>query len=367
MDHLFVGIMAVTVDNVIMYCIGLFLILLAVKTDVSPAFFLPFGFGTILANLPFAPILTETSPVAFLLKGGLLLEALSLILLLMLGAMSDFSCFLRRPSSFIYSIPANLGLFAVLFAATALGFTEKQAAAIGILGSIHGPAAIYVATQFSQGLLAPLALLAYLGPLLLPVLQPPLIRLLTTPKERCLKINPMAEERPVSRRTKIFFSVGVVLLIGVTAPFALMMVCMLLFGNLLRESGLLILDSAEPKNKWMRLSTGLLGFLIGVTMGAGSFLRPEVAMLIGLSILAIVIDTASGVLCIKMMNRVFAKKVNPMLGVCGISYIPVAARIVADMALQEDKENCILPYAQSIHSAAGVTAVIIGGILLACL
>jgi len=367
MDHLFVGMTAVTVDNIIMYCIGLFLIILAVKTDVSSAFFLPFGFGTILANLPFVPILTETSPIAFWLKGGLLLEALSLILLIMLGAKSDFSGALRRPSSFIYSIPAHFGLFAVLFAATGLGFSEKQAAVIGILGAVHGPAAIYVATQFSQGILAPLALLAYLHPVLLPVLQPPLIRLLTTPQERCFKIHFTAEERPVSRRTKIFFSVGVVLLIGVTAPFAVMMVCMFMLGNLLRESGLMNQELSETKNSWIQLSTGVLGFFIGITMGANSFLRPEVALLAGLSMLAVVVDTASGVLCIKIANRVFAKKVNPMLGVCGISYLPISARIVADMALREDRENDILCYAKSIHSAAGVTAVIVGGILLASL
>jgi len=367
MDHLFSGVMGLTVGNATMLLIGLFLIWLAVKNDVSSPFLASLGFGTILANIPFMPIVAEGSPITFLLKGGIFLELLPLALLVAIGMMSDFSYLLRWPVAFLYSIPAQLGLFAVLSAATAWGFTMKQAAAIGILGAVQGPAAIYVATQFSIGLLAPIALIAYLHPLLQPVIQPPLIKLLTSKKDRCICMDEARMQRPVSRRVRILFPIGITVTAGLIAPLAVTMISLLMFGNLLRECFLWKYPTMLGKTDTTKWGAGIMGFFIGVTMGADTFLTPEVAVLTGFSLLAILLDVASGVLFIKIMNNVLARKVNPMLGACGVSFLPASARIIADLASAENQGNNIVSHAISIHSAAGIVSVIVSGLVLICI
>ena len=364
MDHLFSGVMGLTDGNVIMFLIGFLLLWISVKNDVTSSFLASLGFGTILANIPFMPIAAEGSPITFLLKGGIFLELLPLALLVVIGAMSDFSHLIRWPASLFYSIPAQLGLFAVLSAAAAWGFTMKQAAAISILGAVQGPAAIYVATQFAVGLLAPIALMAYLHPLLQPIIQPPLIKLLTTKKDRCICMDDARMQRPVSKTAKILFPVGITVVVGLIVPLAVTMIGLLMFGNLLRESVLLKCPETLAKTAVSQWGTAMMGFFIGIAMGADTFLTPEVAVLAGFGLLAILLDVAGGVLFIKIMNIGLTQKINPILGACGVSFFRVSAKVIADMAGEENARNSMIGYANGIHAANGIISVIVSGLIL---
>ena len=368
MDHLFSGVMGLTGGNITMFLIGFFLIWLAVKNKVSSSFLVSLGFGTILANIPFTPIAIEGSPITFLLRSGIFLELLPLALLVVIGAMSDFSYLIRWPGSLFYSIPAQFGFFVVLSAAAAWGFTMKQAAAVSILGAVHGPAAIYVATQFAIGLLGPIALIAYVHPLLQPILQPPLIKLLTSKKDRCIRMDEARMHRPVSKSAKILFPLAITLAVGLIAPFAATMIGLLMFGNLLRECVLLKYPETIAETDVAKCLTGIMGFFIGATMSADTFLTPEVAVLTGFSLLAILLGVACGVLFIKIINIALTKKINPMLGACGVSFfLPSSANILADVACEENHGNSMTCYANSIHAANGIVSVIVSGLVLICI
>lgn len=367
MDHFFSGVLGLTVENIMMFLIGFFLIWLADKNTASSSFLVSLGFGMILANIPFTPIAAEGSTVAFFLKDGFFLEVLPLALLVMLGAASDLSYLIRWPASLFYSIPAQLGFFVVLSAASACGFTMKQAAAISILGSVQGPSAIYVATQFAVGLLGPIALVAYLHPLLQPILQPPLIKLLTSKEDRRICMDETRMRRPVSQKAKILFPLGITLAAGLIVPLAAAMIGLFLFGNLLRECVLIKCPEPLEKTNALKWGTGIMGFFIGTAMGADVFLTPETAVLAGFSLLAILLDVACGVLFIKMINLVLTKKTNPMLGACGVSFLPASAGVIADMAREENLGNNMLDYANSIHTANGIISVIVSGLVLICI
>ena len=366
MEHFFSGVAALTVTNIGMLLTGLIVIWLAVKEDGSRFFLAFLGFGMILANIPFSPIAAEGSPIAFLLKGGIFFELISLLLLVMFGAASDFSFCLRWPVSLLYSIPAQIGLFAVLPAAAIWGFTLQQAAAIGTLGAVPAPAAIFIATQFAHGFLAPIALVAYLYPLLQPVLRPPLVKLLTNREERCILMPEEKLLRPVSRKAKILFPLGITLLVGLIAPLAVTMIGLLMFGNFLRECLLIRQPDLLLRSRAASWCEGVMGFFIGLTMNAELFFTPQVAGLAGLSLFAVLLDIAGGILFIKFMNHFLSKKINPALGAYGVSFLPASIRTATPAAITDNPQTNIILYACSMRSAAAVVSVVVGGLVLLC-
>ena len=363
MNELIIGILAFDLKMAGMMVIGLILIYLAIKKDYEPALLLPIGFGTILANIPFSSAIGEHGPLTILFNAGISTELFPLLIFIAIGAMIDFSILLRNPFMLLFGAAAQFGIFFTLIMATILGFDIKEAASIGIIGAADGPTSIYVANRFAQHLLAPITVAAYSYMALVPIIQPPIIRLLTTKDERKIRMDTFGGTVPKS--VKIIFPVAITIIVGIIAPTAVALVGFLMFGNLLRECGVLNKLANSAQNELSSLVTILLGITIASTMTAEQFLKLETLFIFGLGLVAFIFDTAGGVLFAKFLNLFLKKKVNPMIGAAGISAFPMSARVIQKMGQQEDRQNFLLMPATTANVAGQIGSVVAGGLILA--
>ena len=357
----------------LMYAIGGLLIFLAVRKDYEPMLLLPIGFGAILVNLPFGAVWEyEGAPgvLQIFYEAGIVTEIFPVLIFVAVGAMIDFSPLLKNPKMFFLGAAAQFGIFAAIFAAAAigglfpsLGIDLKSAAAIGIIGAADGPTSIFVAAKFAPQFLAPISVAAYSYMALVPIIQPPVIRLLTTQNERRMRME--YSDKKISRTTLILFPIVVTVVSGILAPICVPLVGLLMFGNLIRESGVLERLSKSAQNELANLVTLLLGITIGATMRADQFLQPMTLLIMGIGFAAFVFDTAGGVLFVKLLNLFIKNKINPMVGAAGISAFPMSARIIQRMGQQEDRQNFLLMSAVSANVAGQVASAIAGGMVLA--
>ena len=356
------GILAFTWGNALMIIIGLVLIYLAIVKEYEPVLLLPIGFGCILANLGMAASATGDGFLSVLYRAGIQSELFPLLIFVGVGGMIDFSPLLAQPHLALLGAAGQFGIYGTLILATLIGFNLNEAASIGVIGAIDGPTAIYVAGKLAPEMLAPIAVAAYSYMSLVPIIQPPVMKLLTTRKERLIRME--YSPKPISKKALIIFPIAVTIVISLLAPTAAPLIAALMLGNLLKESGVVDRLNKSAQNEIINISTLFLGLTIGGTMTAASFLNWNTLFILGLGLLAFILDTAAGVMFGKFMSFVTGGKINPLIGACGISAFPMAGRLSAKMAQDEDFENFILMHAMGSNTAGQLGSVIAGGLLL---
>ncbi len=354
------GLRNFTWGNAVMIAIGLVLIALAVIKEYEPVLLLPIGFGCIMANLGMS---NEVGFMKVIYDAGIKSELFPLLIFVGVGAMIDFSPLLSQPKLVLLGAAGQFGIYGVLLIAILLGFDLKQAASIGVIGAIDGPTAIFVSSKLAPEMLAPIAVAAYSYMSLIPIIQPPIMKLMTSKKERMIRMD--YSPRPVSRTALVLFPILITVFISLIAPDAAPLIAALMLGNLLRES--LVVDrlSKAAQNEIINIATLFLGLAIGSTMTAAAFLNWATLKILVLGLLAFVLDTVAGLLFGKLMAWVSGNKINPLIGACGISAFPMAGRLSAKMAQDEDFDNFILMHAMGSNTAGQLGSVIAGGLLLA--
>ncbi|HSV56491.1 MAG TPA: sodium ion-translocating decarboxylase subunit beta [Magnetospirillaceae bacterium] len=368
MEEVFAGFFAADYRQFVMYAIGGALIWLAVKKEYEPMLLLPIGFGAILTNLPLGFAVGTAEDPGFLrvlLDAGIMNELFPVLIFIAVGAMIDFGPLFKNPMMIFFGAAAQVGIFCTVLVAVAMGFDLRVASAIGIIGAADGPTSIFVARRFALEYLGPITVSAYSYMALVPIIQPPVIRLLTTRKERTMRME--YREESVPRHLKILFPILVTMIAGFVVPISVPLIGALMFGNLVRESGVLERLSKAAQNELASLVTLLLGITIGSTMNAATFLQWETLMILGMGLAAFMFGTAGGVLFAKLVNLFLPRnrKINPMIGACGISAFPMSARVIQRMAQEEEKGNIILMQAVSANVSGQLGSVIAGGMILA--
>ena len=354
-----------TLPQIIMWCIGGVLIYLAIEKQMEPTLLLPMGFGAILVNLPVAVEGTGVQMVLDTLfsigiEGA---ELFPLMLFIGIGAMIDFQPLLTNPKLMIFGAAAQFGIFFTLAAASLLGFELPDAASIAIIGAADGPTSIFVATELGSKYLGPIMVAAYSYMALVPLVQPPIIKLCTSKAER--KIRMQYKGKPVSKLTKILFPIVVTVIVGLVAPDAVALIGFLMFGNLIRECGVMSSISETAQNVLANLITIFLGITIASQMKADEFLHPDTLIIIGLGLVAFIFDTFGGIMVAKIMNLFSKEKINPMIGAAGISAFPMSARVVHKLGLEEDNQNFLLMHSIGVNVSGQIASVIAGGLILA--
>ena len=375
MSFLLEGITAVTWQQAVMYVVGIILIWLAVKKEYEPSLLLPLGFGAILVNLPYSGVVDQmvqgkipaAGIIEWLFKTGIeASEAMPILLFIGIGAMIDFGPLLSQPVLFLFGAAAQFGIFAAILIACLMGFDLRDAASIGIIGAADGPTSILVSQVLGSRYIGPIAVAAYSYMALVPIIQPFAIRLVTTRKERCIHMeyNP----KSVNKQLRIAFPMAVTIIVGLISPQSVALVGFLMFGNLLRECGVLGSLSQTAQNEFANIITLLLGITISFSMRAEQFVNPATLMIMVLGLVAFVFDTIGGVLFAKLINvflKMAGKKpVNPMIGGCGISAFPMSSRVVQRMAAREEPGNIILMQAAGTNVSGQVASVIAGGLVI---
>lgn len=368
-DELFQGIYGLADIGILsMFVIGFILIWLAVKYDYEPVLLLPMGIGCILANIPghYAVLDTPGSEgfLNVLYNAGIANELFPVMIFIAIGAMCEFDPLMRSPFVMLFAAAAQFGIFATAIFAALMGFPFNEAAAIGIIGAADGPTTIFVASRYATDILGPLSVAAYCYMSLVPVIQPPIIKLLTTKEERKIRM-PFMGEKPISDTARFVFPLLIIMIAGVIAPISVPLIGSLMFGNLLKVSGVTDELANCAKNDLSNLVTLFLGITVGSTMTAENFLTFDVFKILCLGAVAFVFDTAGGVIFAKILNLFMTKKINPMIGACGISAFPMSGRVIAKMALKEDPTNFIIQHAIGVNVAGQIASVIAGGLVLA--
>lgn len=371
MNFLLSGLTSVTVPQLIMYLVGFLLIYLAIKKGYEPSLLLPMGFGAILVNLPLSGVIDQTLPgigdthgiIQWLFESGIeASEALPLLLFIGIGAMIDFGPLLSNPIMMLFGAAAQFGNFLTISVAVLLGFNLTDAASIGIIGAADGPTSILVSQILKSNYIGPIAVAAYSYMALVPLVQPFAIRLVTTKKERMIRMpyNPVS----VSKRIRIIFPIAVTMIAGFVAPQSVSLVGFLMFGNLLRECGVLHSLSDAAQNILANLVTLLLGITVSFSMRAEAFVTWQTLVILALGLVAFVFDTIGGVLFAKFINLFRKNKINPMIGAAGISAFPMSARVVQKMSIKEDPTNHLLMHAIGANVSGQIASVLAGGIVL---
>ena len=365
LSELFANVGNVTWQHAVMWCIGGVLIYLAIAKKMEPALLLPIGFGTILVNLPLSGAVTQGEEVGvlpLLFDSGIANELFPLLLFIGIGAMIDFEPLLSNPKLFLFGAAAQFGIFFTLSMARLFNFDLHDAASIAIIGAADGPTSIFVANVLNSQYIGAITVAAYSYMALVPIVQPPVIRLLTTKTER--RIRMAYTPGSVSKTTKILFPVLITAVVGIVSNRSAALIGFLMFGNLLRECGVLNSLSDAAQNVLSNLITLILGITITAHMTAAEFLRVDTLLILGLGLIAFVFDTVGGVLFAKIMNLFVKNKVNPMIGAAGISAFPMSARIIQKMGQQEDPQNFLLMHAVGANVSGQIASVIAGGIIL---
>lgn len=371
MDFLLDGILAVTWQQCVMYVVGALLIYLAIEKGYEPALLLPMGFGAILVNLPNSGVLNQMVEgigesqgiIQWLFEIGIdASEAMPLLLFIGIGAMIDFGPLLSNPKMLLFGAAAQFGIFFAMTAAVLLGFDLADAASIGIIGAADGPTSILVSQVLHSNYIGPIAVAAYSYMALVPIIQPMAVKLVTTKKERRIKMpyNP----RNVSRRLRICFPILVTVIAGFIAPMSVSLVGFLMFGNLLRECGCLGSLSETAQNVLAKLITLLLGITISFSMKADQFVNKNTIIIMALGLVAFVFDTIAGVMFAKLLNLFSKTKVNPMVGAAGISAFPMSARVIQKLGQEADSQNHLLMHAVGANVAGQIASVLAGGMIL---
>ncbi|MEM4406714.1 MAG: sodium ion-translocating decarboxylase subunit beta [Candidatus Methanomethylicaceae archaeon] len=356
------GYFNITIGNVVMISVALVLIYLAIKKEYEPLLLLPIGFGALLANMPLSGI-AELGGFLYYIHNYLLETGIIPILIFIgIGAMTDFGPLLSSPKSFILGAAAQIGIFLAIMLAFSMGFSVNEAGAIGIIGSADGPTTVYTAAKLAPHLLGPVAVAAYSYMSLVPIIQPPVIRALTTKKERTVRMPPLLRE--VSKREKLLFPIITTVIACLLVPTSTPLIGALMVGNLFRESGVTERLSKAAQNELINLSTILLGLGVGGTMKAESFLTVSTLMIIGIGAFAFATATAGGVLMGKFFYLATKGKFNPMIGAAGVSAVPMSARVVQKMAAKEDPENFLLMHAMGPNVAGVIGSAIVAGIII---
>ena len=369
MLELFSNVTNITWQQIVMWIIGGVLIFLAIKKEMEPTLLLPMGFGAILVNLPLSgavtqPGATEEGVIDVLFNAGIANELFPLLLFIGIGAMIDFGPLLSNPKLMIFGAAAQFGIFFTLGVATLMGFELKDAASIAIIGAAGGPTSIFVAGFFKSNYLGPIMVAAYSYMALVPVVQPPIIKLLTSKNERMIRME--YKQNNVPKSTKILFPIVITMITGIVSPQSVALIGFLMFGNLIRECGVLDNLSETAQKVLANLVTLFLGLTIATRMQAEAFLSLQTLMIIGLGLVAFIFDTAGGVLFAKLLNVFLpkGKKINPMIGAAGISAFPMSARVVHKMGLKEDPQNFLLMHSIGVNVSGQIASVIAGGMIL---
>ena len=366
------GFSAITPGQVIMLIVSFVLLYLAIVKQFEPLLLLPIGFGMFLANLPLAGLMAEpvgqfgqegfqAGGLLYYLYMGVKLGIYPPLIFMGVGAMTDFGPLIANPKSILLGAAAQFGIFAVFIGAILLGFNAQEASSIGIIGGADGPTAIFLTAKLAPHLLGPIAVAAYSYMALVPIIQPPIMRALTTKEERSVV---MEQLRPVSKKERVIFPIFVTLLVSLILPSAAPLVGMLMLGNLLRESGVTERLSKTAQNELMNIVTIFLGVTVGATANAETFLRPQTLMIIGLGLLAFAFGTAAGVLLGKIMYKATGGKVNPLIGSAGVSAVPMAARVSQVVGQQENPGNFLLMHAMGPNVAGVIGSAVAAGLLL---
>jgi oxaloacetate decarboxylase beta subunit len=391
MSELFIGFTSMAsydgLLRIIMILVGILLIYLAITKEYEPMLLLPIGFGAILVNLPLSAVISHGGEPGFLqilFNAGIATELFPVLIFIAVGAMCDFGPMFKNPVMMFFGAAAQFGIFLTVLAVIALtrafpqlGFDLSDAATIGIIGAADGPTSIFVATKFARevvladgtkvmrSLIAPISVAAYSYMSLVPLIQPPVIRALTTKKERTIKMK--INETPFPKALCIMFPIAVTIIAGFVAPISVPLIGSLMFGNLIRECGVLEKLSVAAQNELANLVTLLLGITIGASMKAADFLQWQTLIILAMGMVAFVFDTAGGVLFAKFLN-IFRKeddKINPMIGAAGISAFPMSARVIQKMAAEEDGQTFVIMQAVSANVSGQLSSVMAGGIMLA--
>jgi sodium ion-translocating decarboxylase beta subunit len=371
MEFLWEGLLSITWQQAVMYVVGAVLIWLAIKKEYEPTLLLPMGFGAILVNLPNSGVLNQMMEgagethgiIQWLFEVGIeTSEAFPLLLFIGIGAMIDFGPLLSNPKMFLFGAAAQFGIFMTIVLAALLGFELKDAASIGIIGAADGPTSILVSQVLKSNYIGPIAVAAYSYMALVPIIQPAAIKLVTTKKERAIKM----EYRPnaVTKTTRILFPIMVTFVAGLVAPASVSLVGFLMFGNLIRECGVLNRLSETAQNDLANLVTLLLGITIAFSMRADQFVNLQTIMIMVLGLVAFVFDTIAGVLFAKILNIFSRTKINPMVGAAGISAFPMSARIVEKMGVAANNQNHLLMHAVGANVSGQIASAVAGGIVL---
>lgn len=371
MGFLLEGILSITWQQAVMYAVGIVLIWLAIKKKYEPALLLPMGFGAILVNLPQSGVLNQalegvgetTGVIQWLFEVGIeASEAFPILLFIGIGAMIDFGPLLSQPVMFLFGAAAQFGIFFAISAATLMGFDLRDAAAIGIIGAADGPTSILVSQVLRSRYVGAIAVAAYSYMALVPIVQPFAIRLVTTKKER--RIHMEYKPGQVSKTMRIIFPIAVTFIVGLIAPSSVALVGFLMFGNLIRECGVLGTLSDTAQNGLANLITLFLGITISFSMQAEAFVNVDTLLIMGVGLLAFVFDTIGGVLFAKILNLFLKKKINPMIGAAGISAFPMSSRVVQKMAQEEEPGNIILMHAAGANVSGQIASVVAGGLVI---
>lgn len=371
MEFLYQGIAQITWQQIFMWIIGGTLIYLAIAKELEPALLLPMGFGAILVNIPMSGVLNQNMAgigevhgiIDWLFEVGISSsEMMPLLLFIGIGAMIDFGPILSNPKLLLFGAAAQFGIFATITVAALLGFPIHDAASIGIIGAADGPTSILVSQRLGSNFIGPIAVAAYSYMALVPIIQPIAIKLCTTEKDRKIKMkyNP----KSVSRMTRLLFPIGVTIIAGLVAPASIALVGFLMFGNLIRECGVLRALSETAQKDLVNLITLLLGITIAASMRAENFVTFETLLIMGLGLLAFVFDTIAGALFAKFLNLFLKEKINPMVGAAGISAFPMSSRVIQKMGLEADSQNHLLMHAVGANVSGQIASVIAGGVIL---
>ena len=352
--------------NVVMLVIGGVLLYLAIGKGVEPLLLLPIGFGCILVNIPLSDLMDKGGLLRFLYDIGIVTEIFPLLIFVGIGAMTDFTPLLEDPKILLFGAAGQFGIFLTLLLALAIGFSELEAVCIGIIGACDGPTAIYVTSQYAPQLLGPVSVAAYSYMALVPIIQPPIMRALTSSKERLVRMS-MPSKPTVSTRTRLLFPIVVTLITGLIAPKGLPLMGTIMLGNFMKESGVVSRLTGASENEIANIVTLFLGLAIGGTMDGHVFLKPTTLAIFGLGFIAICVDTGAGVLLGKLMCFLSGGKINPLIGAAGISAYPMAARVVQVMGQKYDKKNYLLMHAMGANTGGQIGSVMAAAMMLSVL
>ena len=354
---------------VVMWIVGGVMIYLGIVKKMEPSLLVPMGFGAILVNLPLSGAVTQTidgviekGPLDVLFNTGISTELFLLLLFIGIGAMIDFTPLLANPAMMLFGAAAQFGIFLTLSLATLFGFSLTDAASVGIIGAADGPTSIFVANYFNSKYLGAIIVAAYSYMALVPIIQPPVIRLITSKKER--RIHMTYSPKSVSKITKILFPIMITVVAGLISPQSVALIGFLMFGNLVRECGVLDSLSETAQNALANIITLMLGITVASQMRAEDFLNVKTLFILLLGLVAFIFDTVGGVVFAKIVNLFAKKKINPMIGACGISAFPMSARVITKMGMDEDPSNVLLMQATGVNVSGQIASVIAGGLIL---